>query len=34
MLRNYTYLNTGLTIMHNGRRILSRHGLEDLLTTI
>lgn len=32
MLRNYTYLNTGLTIMHNGRRILSRHGLQDLLS--
>ena len=31
MLRNYTYLNIGLTIMYNGRRILSRHGLEDLL---
>lgn len=31
MLRNYTYLNTGLTIMHNGRRIKSRNGLEDLL---
>jgi topoisomerase-4 subunit B len=31
MLRNYTYLNTGLTIMYNGRRILSRHGLQDLL---
>ena len=31
MLRNYTYLNTGLTIMYNNRRILSRHGLEDLL---
>ena len=31
MLRNYTYLNTGLTIMYNGRRIMSRHGLEDLL---
>ena len=31
MLRNYTYLNTGLTIVYNGRRILSRHGLEDLL---
>ncbi len=26
MLRNYTYLNTGLAIMYNGR-----HGLEDLL---
>ncbi len=32
MLRNYTYLNTGLTIMYNGQRILSRHGLKDLLT--
>ena len=31
MLRNYTYLNSGLTIMYNGRRILSRNGLEDLL---
>ncbi len=31
MLRNYTYLNTGLTIMFNGRRILSREGLSDLL---
>ena len=31
MLRNYTYLNTGLAIMYNGRRILSRKGLEDLL---
>ena len=31
MLRNYTYLNTGLTIMYNDRRILSRRGLEDLL---
>jgi topoisomerase-4 subunit B len=32
MLRNYTYLNTGLTIMYNGQRIKSRNGLEDLLT--
>ena len=31
MLRNYTYLNSGLTIMYNGRRIKSRNGLEDLL---
>ncbi len=31
MLRNYTYLNIGLAIMYNGRRILSRHGLQDLL---
>ena len=32
MLRNYTYLNTGLAIFYNGRRIVSRNGLEDLLT--
>ena len=32
MLRNYTYLNTGLTIMFNGRRIQSRDGLSDLLS--
>ena len=31
LLRNYTYLNTGLTFIYNGQRILSRHGLEDLL---
>ena len=31
MLRNYTYLNIGLAVMYNGRRILSRRGLEDLL---
>ncbi len=32
MLRNYTYLNTGFTILYNGRRIVSRNGLKDLLT--
>ena len=32
MLRNYTYLNQGLTIMYNGKRIISRNGLQDLLT--
>ncbi len=32
LLRNYTYLNTGLTIIFNGKRILSRNGLADLLT--
>ena len=31
MLRNYTYLNAGLAILYNGRRIISRNGLEDLL---
>jgi topoisomerase-4 subunit B len=30
-LRNYTYLNTGLSIIFNGQRIVSRNGLEDLL---
>lgn len=32
MLRNYTYLNTGLEIYYNGHRIVSRNGLKDLLT--
>lgn len=32
MLKNYTYLNTGLTIVFNGERIISRNGLADLLT--
>ena len=32
MLRNYTYLNTGLEIYYNSRRIISRNGLKDLLT--
>ena len=32
MLRNYTYLNTGLAIIFNGRRIISRNGLSDLLS--
>ena len=31
MLRNYTYLNTGLAIVYNSRRIVSRNGLVDLL---
>ncbi len=31
MLRNYTYLNTGLEIYYNNRRIVSRNGLKDLL---
>ena len=31
LLRNYTYLNTGLTFIYDGQRIVSRHGLEDLL---
>ena len=31
MVKNYTYLNTGLQIFYNGRKYLSRHGLLDLL---
>jgi len=31
MLRNYSYLNTGLAINFNGKKIHSRNGLLDLL---
>jgi len=31
MLRNYSYLNTGLSINYNGNRFLSKNGLSDLL---
>ncbi len=31
MLRNYAYLNTGLTLTFNGKKILSKNGLTDLL---
>ena len=31
MMKNYSFLNTGLTIVYNGRRIHSRNGLVDLL---
>ena len=31
MLRNYAYLNTGLAINFNGKRIFSKNGLTDLL---
>ncbi len=31
MLRNFAYLNTGLTINFNGEKILSKNGLLDLL---
>ncbi|HNX12015.1 MAG TPA: DNA topoisomerase IV subunit B, partial [Paludibacteraceae bacterium] len=31
MLRNFAYLNTGLTILFNGKKILSKNGLTDLL---
>ncbi len=32
MLRNYAYLNTGLTLVYNGKKFLSKNGLFDLLT--
>ena len=32
LLKNYTYLNTGLTIVFNGQKFQSRHGLLDLLS--
>ncbi len=31
LLKNYTFLNTGLRIEFNGKSYISRHGLEDLL---
>lgn len=31
MLRNYTYLNPGLTIVYNGQKFRSKDGLKDLL---
>ncbi|MEG0724939.1 MAG: DNA topoisomerase IV subunit B [Mucinivorans sp.] len=31
MLRNYTYLNTGLTMQFNGEKFVSKNGLLDLL---
>lgn len=31
LLKNYTYLNTGMTIFFNGQKLLSRKGLLDLL---
>ncbi len=32
MLRNYAYLNTGLTLVYNGQKFVSKNGLLDLLT--
>lgn len=31
MLKNYCYLNTGLTIYYNGEKFVSENGLKDLL---
>ncbi len=32
MLRNYSFLNTGLTLEFNGRKFFSKNGLRDLLS--
>ncbi len=32
MMRNYAYLNTGLTLVYNGKKYTSKNGLFDLLT--
>ena len=32
LLRNYAYLNTGLTLVFNGQKFVSKNGLLDLLT--
>jgi len=34
MLKNYVYLNPGLTIIFNGEKYYSENGLKDLLTEI
>ncbi len=31
LLKNYTFLNTGLSIGYNGKKFYSRNGLQDLL---
>ncbi len=31
LLKNYTFLNTSLAVVFNGKRFISRHGLLDLL---
>lgn len=32
MMRNYSFLNTGLAMVYNGKKYISRQGLLDLLT--
>src|SRR5699024_8227261 len=32
LLRNYVYLNPGLTILYNGEKFYSEEGLKDLLS--
>lgn len=31
MIKNYVYLNTGLTVIYNGEKYVSENGLKDLL---
>jgi topoisomerase-4 subunit B len=31
LLKNYVFLNSGLTIIYNGKKFFSKNGLEDLL---
>ncbi len=31
LLKNYVFLNSGLTLMYNGKKFFSKNGLEDLL---
>lgn len=31
LIKNYVYLNTGLTIYFNGKKYMSRHGLLDMI---
>ena len=34
LIKNYTFLNTGLAIVFNGKKFISRHGLLDLLSQV
>lgn len=34
LIKNYTFLNTGLALIFNGKRYISRHGLLDLLQDV
>ena len=34
LITNYTFLNTGLALIFNGKRYISRHGLLDLLQDV
>lgn len=34
LIKNYAYLNTGLTLVFNGKKYVSKNGLFDLLTDV